>query len=267
VAVWTYPDIDPVLARFGPFVVRWYGLAYVAAFVAAYVVLHILDRRWELGIGVDDELSIVLAAIIGVVAGGRLGYVLFYGLRDYLSDPLSVFAIWDGGMSFHGGLAGILLAGVWMTRKGRLPVSFLRLCDVGAVGAPAGFLFGRLANFVNGELWGRVSAAPWAMVFPGGGPLARHPSQLYEALLEGAVLWTVVLLLARRKRPEGEMLGWLLTLYGVFRILVETVREPDPQLGFLFGGVTMGQLLSVPMVAVGLWLLVRVRREGEKDAV
>lgn len=262
-AVWTYPIIDPVALRIGPLAVRWYGLAYLACFLFAWWVLGHFSRRWKLGLSADDQSLVVLAAVLGVILGGRLGYVLFYGAGAYWRDPIRILQLWDGGMSFHGGLAGILLAGAVVSR--RLKVPFLTVCDIGAVAAPLGFGLGRVANFINGELWGRVSDVPWAMVFPTGGPLPRHPSQLYEALLEGAVLFTVMLVLSRHERPRGELMGWLLTLYAVFRIAVEFVREPDVQIGFLFGGVTMGQLLSVPVLIAGVWLLVWVRRrEAQK---
>lgn len=257
-AFWTYPAIDPVALRLGPLAVRWYGLAYLACFLFAWWLLRRFNARWRLGVDADGEAVIMTSAVLGVVLGGRLGYVLFYGAGAYWADPVRILQIWDGGMSFHGGLAGIMLAGVFVSRALRVP--FLRLCDIGAVAAPLGFGLGRLANFVNDELWGRVSTAPWAMVFPTGGPLPRHPSQLYEALLEGAVLLTVMLMLSRRTRPPGELVGWLLTLYGAFRVFAELFREPDVQLGFLFGGVTMGQLLSVPMIAAGVWLVIRARR-------
>ncbi len=257
-AVWAYPKIDPVAIRLGPLAVRWYGLAYMVTFLFAWWLLTRANARRGLGLSADDEAFVMVAAIIGTIAGGRLGYVLFYGAGQYWTDPLRIFAIWDGGMSFHGGLIGIMLAGVLVSLRSK--VSFLRLCDIGAVAAPLGFGLGRLANFVNGELWGRVSNAPWAMVFPGAGPLPRHPSQLYEAALEGAVLLVVMLLLDRRERPPGELLGWVLTLYGVFRIFVEFFREPDVQIGFLVGHATMGQLLSIPMVIVGVILIWRVRR-------
>ncbi len=260
VAFWTYPAIDPVAIRLGPLAVRWYGLAYLACFLFAWWLLTRFNTRWKLGIDADGEAFTMLWAVLGVVLGGRLGYVLFYGAGAYWADPVRILQIWDGGMSFHGGLAGIMLAGVFVAR--RLGVPFLRLCDIGAVAAPLGFGLGRLANFVNGELWGRVTTVPWAMVFPTGGPLPRHPSQLYEALLEGVVLLAVMLALSRRTRPPGELVGWLLTLYGAFRIFAELFREPDVQLGFLLGGATMGQLLSVPMIAAGIWLVVRARRGG-----
>ncbi len=227
------------------------------------LLLRSLAGRWKLGLTDDDVLNIMLAAVIGVMVGGRLGYVLLYGSSYYLEQPARIIALWDGGMSFHGGLAGILIAGLVVARTMGIP--WLTVCDLGVVGAPIGIGLGRLANFVNGELWGRVTTAPWGMVFPTGGPLPRHPSQLYEALLEGLVLFVVVLWLAWRlpPRPRGELLGWLLTLYGISRMLIESVREPDVQLGFLAGGwLTMGMLLSAPMVVGGLWLVVEARRRG-----
>jgi phosphatidylglycerol:prolipoprotein diacylglycerol transferase len=253
-----FPDLDPIAFSIGPLAVRWYGLAYVAGFLAAWWVLKVLDERWEIGLGPEKRMVAVLAAVVGVVAGGRLGYVLFYGAGEYFAQPLKIFALWDGGMSFHGGLVGILLAGVWFSRRYKVP--FLTLCDVGAVGAPIGLFLGRLANFVNGELWGRTTTVPWAIVFPGAGPDPRHPSQLYEAGLEGLVLFAVMLLLAKTRRAPGFLVGWMLTLYGAFRIFVEFFREPDVQIGFLPGGVTMGQLLSVPMIVVGVFLIVRALR-------
>jgi len=250
-----YPVLDPVAFRLGPLSVRWYGLAYVAGFIAAGLILRRLNRRWNVGLGSEQIVDAVLAAVIGLIVGARLGYVIFYGGAEYFREPLKVFATWDGGMSFHGGLAGILIAG-WVVSR-RLNVPFLRLCDLGAVGAPVGLMLGRLTNFVNGELWGRTTSVPWGMVFPSGGPNARHPSQLYEAFLEGFVLLVVMLVLSRRKRADGFMLGTLLTLYAVFRILVEFVREPDLQLGFIAGPITMGQILSVPVLVAGVWLLWR----------
>jgi len=256
VAYLTYPDIDPVLFRLGPLSVHWYGLAYVAAFVIAGLMLKRLNERWKAGLSVDDMIEVILAATIGVIVGGRLGYVLFYGAGKYVENPAQIIAVWDGGMSFHGGLAGILIAGLVMEPRLKLPR--LTLYDIGAVGAPIGFGLGRLANFVNGELWGRTTDVPWAMVFPGAGPLPRHPSQLYEAFLEGILLWGILLFLARKRRPPGMLFGVMMTLYGIFRFTVEFFREPDAQLGFIVSWLTMGQLLSLPVIAVGAYFLWRV---------
>jgi phosphatidylglycerol---prolipoprotein diacylglyceryl transferase len=191
VAALTFPQIDPIIFAVGPFAVRWYGLAYVAGFIVAIVIVARLNRRWEVGLSEDDLFSMFLYGSLGLVIGARVGYMLFYALPQLLSDPLSLFRTTEGGMSFHGGLAGIIIAGYLLSR--RIGVPLLRLADLVAVGAPAGIFFGRLANFINGELWGRVTEAPWGMVFPGAGPLPRHPSQLYEAALEGVVLLIVML--------------------------------------------------------------------------
>ena len=255
-----FPNIDPVALRIGPIAVHWYGLAYLSGFVGAVLLLRWLAERWGLGLTDDDLLTILLGAILGVIVGGRLGYVLFYGAGYYLARPAEILAIWDGGMSFHGGLVGILVAGIVVARSLRMP--WLTLCDLGAVGAPIGFLLGRIANFINAELWGRVSDVPWAVVFPGAGPLARHPSQLYEAALEGVVLFVVLLVLALKlpPRPRGELLGWMLAGYGLFRVVAEFFRQPDAQIGFLPAGTTMGQLLSLPMLLGGLGLVLWARR-------
>lgn len=252
--------LDPVVFTLGPLSVRWYGLAYVAGFIVAGLILRSLNRRWDVGLSDDDVLDLVLVGVIGLVLGARIGYVLFYGAGGYWSDPASILAFWDGGMSFHGGLVGILLAGwLFARRKG---ISVLRLYDL-AVGAPLGIFFGRLANFVNGELWGRPTDLPWGVVFPDApGSAPRHPSQLYEAALEGLVLFAILWLLSRKKRGDGFMIGTLLGLYGVFRIVVEFFREPDIQLGYVIGPFTMGQLLTLPMVFIGGWLVVRaIRRD------
>lgn len=255
-AALVYPNINPIAFSLGPVHVRWYGLAYLTAFVISFVLLRWAVRRWKLDITDDDLLTVVLAAVIGVVVGARLGYVLFYTGGSFLRHPAEIFAIWDGGMSFHGGLAGVLVAGLVVARLLRIP--WLTLCDLGALCAPVGLFLGRIANFVNDELWGRVTTLPWGVVFPGAGPLPRHPSQIYEAILEGIVIFLVMLWLATRKPapPQGVMLGWLLTLYGVFRIFVEFFRQPDIQIGFLPGGETMGQLLSIPVVLLGIGILV-----------
>lgn len=260
-----YPNIDPVILSVGPVAIRWYGLAYVAGFIAAGFLLRSLARRWKINLTDDDVVDIILVSVVGLIVGARLGYVIAYGVGAYWDDPLSIFALWDGGMSFHGGLVGIMLAGAWIAhRKG---ITALRLFDLGAVGAPIGLFLGRIANFINGELWGRETTAPWGIVFPNA-PTAipRHPSQLYEALLEGLVLFIVLFVLSRKKREDGFIIGWFLALYAVFRIAVEFFREPDTQLGFILGPVTMGQLLSAPMVLIGAWFVWRALRTGKRKA-
>ncbi len=259
---WTLSVPDPVAFALGPVQIRWYGLAYLAGFGVAWFVLRRLNGRWALGLDADDILEIMLGGVLGVLVGSRVGWVLVYGGADYLRRPLDVLRVWEGGMSFHGGLVGILLAGMVVSRRLGLP--FTRLADAGAVGAPVGLFFGRVANFVNGELWGRTSDVPWAVVFPAAGPNPRHPSQLYEALTEGLLLFVIMLLLSRRLRPDGEMLGWFLVLYGVARSSMEFFREPDRALGFVLGPLTTGQLLSLPMIAAGAWVIWRARRRTSK---
>ncbi|NTW29563.1 MAG: prolipoprotein diacylglyceryl transferase [Coriobacteriia bacterium] len=262
IAAIAFPAVDPVALRLGAFTVRWYGIAYLIGFIGAYCVMRWLVRRWGIRLSDDDLLSVVLAAIVGVILGGRLGYVAFYGEGYYWQHPGQILSTWDGGMSFHGGLIGILLAGLIAARAMGIP--WLTLGDLGAVGAPIGLFFGRIANFINDELWGRATTAPWGVVFPGAGTLPRHPSQIYEALLEGVVLFVVLLWMATRSShpPRGVIVGWFLTLYGVFRIFVEFFRQPDVQIGFLSGGFTMGQLLSVPVVAVGIAVVIWSHRRG-----
>jgi phosphatidylglycerol:prolipoprotein diacylglycerol transferase len=255
-----FPAIDPVLVEIGPFAIRWYALAYIAGIVLGWWGarrLAALPPAVATRAQVDD---FVTWATLGIILGGRLGYVLFYRPLHYLHNPLEIPAVWQGGMSFHGGALGVILA-AWLfcRRRGLDPVAF---ADRVAPVVPVGLLLGRLANFINGELWGRVTEVPWGMVFPGAGPLPRHPSQLYQAFLEGAVLLALLLWLASRpalRARRGFLSGAFLAGYGVARIIGEMFRQPDAHLGFLPGGVTMGQVLSVPMVAAGLWLMLRAR--------
>ncbi|HSA82354.1 MAG TPA: prolipoprotein diacylglyceryl transferase [Geminicoccaceae bacterium] len=253
-----FPAIDPVLIQIGPFAIRWYALAYIFGLVIGWQYLRRLVRRsgWRLTpLQIDDLL---LYVTLGVVLGGRLGYILFYRPDFYLTDPLEILKVWQGGMSFHGGLLGVVAASILFARRRRLAI--LEVGDAIACAAPIGLLLGRLANFINGELWGRPSDAPWAMVFPGGGPQSRHPSQLYEAGLEGLLLLLVMIWLALRPRApgsEGRLTGAFLIGYGIARSIAELFREPDAHLGFLLGGLTMGQLLSLPMVVIGIWLVAR----------
>lgn len=253
-----YQNLDPIAFSLGPLVVRWYGLAYVLGFALAAFVIYRFAKRWRLGMTEDDLLTLMVCAIIGVVLGARAGYVLFYGDGYYFAHPLEIFAFNQGGMSFHGGLAGLLAGGAVAARLTEIP--FLTLADLGAIAAPLGLFFGRCANFVNGELWGAPTDWPIGVVFGGAaGMMPRHPSQLYEAVLEGLVIFCVLFALSRKMppRPRGTFVGAFLLLYGVFRFLIEFVREPDAQLGYLWGGwLTMGQVLSAPLVIAGVAMLV-----------
>ena len=260
------PDIDPVAIHLGPLAIHWYGLMYVVGFGLGWWLGVYRARRpgsgWR-----PEELSDVLFYIaLGVILGGRLGYVLFYNLAHYLSHPLEVFYIWTGGMSFHGGLIGVAVALLLYARKtGR---AWFAVTDFLAPLAPAGLGPGRIGNFINQELWGRVTDLPWGMVFRTSGPEPRHPTQLYEAALEGVALFVILWLYSRRPRPVGAVSAMFLIFYGLFRFAVELVREPDAQLGYLaFGWVTMGQVLSLPMILFGAGLLGwAYRRRGDAAA-
>lgn len=262
----THPFIDPVAFELGPLAVRWYGLMYVLALVVGWALLA---RRAGRGPHADwsseQVADVVFYVALGAVVGGRLGYILFYDFSAYLAEPLAVFRVWQGGMSFHGGLIGAILAVVWLAR--RLGRPWLALTDFVAPAIALGLGFGRLGNFINGELWGAPTGLPWGMVFPQAGELARHPTQLYEALLEGLVLFAVLWWFSSRARPLGAVSGLFLLLYGLFRSLVELLREPDAHLGYLaFGWLTMGQVLCVPMLLGGVWLLARAGRRRGEDA-
>ncbi len=248
-----YPEIDPVLLSLGPIKIRWYGLMYLAGFAVAYLLLKRQIREGSLRMTPDQLGGLITALILGVILGGRLGYVLFYDFSSYLASPARIFAIWQGGMSFHGGLLGTLIAGAIFCRREGLP--FLAVTDRACVVAPVGLGLGRIANFINNELVGRVSDVPWAMVFPGYGPFARHPSQLYQAFLEGLVLFTIMWTVRNRLTLPGQLIGLFLTLYACFRMVAELFRQPDVQIGFLPGGTTMGQWLSAVMLVAGVWLL------------
>ncbi|GMQ47544.1 prolipoprotein diacylglyceryl transferase [Vibrio sp. 10N] len=244
-----FPNIDPVLFELGPLSVRWYGLMYLIGFAFA---LWLANRRADKsGSGWTREQvsDLLFAGFLGVVIGGRVGYVLFYGFEELLQDPLYLFKVWTGGMSFHGGLLGVITAMFWYARKnGR---TFFNVADFIAPLVPFGLGMGRLGNFMNSELWGRVTDVPWAIIFPNGGPLPRHPSQLYEFALEGVVLFLILNWFIRKPRPEGSVSGLFLLGYGTFRFMVEYVREPDAHLGLFGGFISMGQILSLPMVIIG----------------
>lgn len=253
-----YHSLDPVIFTLGPISFRWYGLAYVLGFLFAALVLLRLSKRWKVKISEDSLLTIMLCVMVGVILGARLGYCLFYGDGYYLEHPTEILAFSQGGMSFHGGLIGAFLAGIVAAKYTKIP--YLTLADLAVVAAPIGLFFGRLANFINGELWGSPTDLPWGVVFDGlAGTMPRHPSQLYEALLEGVVIFIVLYALSRKNPPlhRGSYMGLFLIMYGVFRFCIEFVREPDVQLGYLYGDwFTMGQLLSVPLIIVGIAVLV-----------
>lgn len=254
----TYPHIDPVIFRIGPLAVRWYGMMYLLGFLAAYFVIRRLARYRGLPLSAEGLSDLLFYCVIGVILGGRLGYTLFYNLPYYSRHPAHILAVWEGGMSFHGGLLGVIVAALVFCLRRKLPV--LLTGDILVTAATIGLGLGRLGNFINGELWGRVTDVPWGMVFPGAGPLPRHPSQLYEAFLEGPVLFLILWLLHRRKATAGVPFFTFFLCYGIFRFSVEFFRQPDPQLGFLWLGATMGQLLSLPMILIGAFgLFFRLR--------
>ncbi|MBU2753282.1 prolipoprotein diacylglyceryl transferase [Acidithiobacillus sp. CV18-2] len=245
-----YPNINPMGFQLGPITIHWYGLLEIISFVIATLWLIRRGRRshtpWKKSEVVDLEFFVAIGAILG----GRVGYVLWYNLPYYVQHPLHMLYIWDGGMSFHGGLLGVVLA-CWLFAKGKPEHDFLPTLDFIAPAVPIGLGLGRIANFINDQLFGRVSHLPWAMVFPAGGPQPRQPSQIYEFLLEGVLLFLILAIYSRRPRPIGAVGGLFVFGYGVFRFLVEFVRQPDIQLGFVLGPLTMGQVLSIPMIILG----------------
>ena len=248
------PNIDPVAISLGPIKIHWYGLMYVVGFLALWFFASRRAKQPDSGWTAEQVGDFVFYGALGVILGGRLGYMLFYNLPHYLAHPLDVFKVWQGGMSFHGGLIGVLLAMLYFARK--TGKTFFTVADFFAPWVPIGLGLGRLGNFINHELWGRTTDGPWGMVFREAGPLPRHPSQLYQAALEGLALFVILWLFARKPRPAASVSGLFLICYGLFRILVEFVREPDPQLGYLaFGWLTMGQVLSVPMILGGIGLM------------
>ena len=262
IPVLLFPEFDPVLVHLGPLAIRWYALAYIGSLVLGWRIMRRLVR-WTPAVATELQTDDFLTwATLGVVLGGRLGYVLFYQPGRFLAEPLSIFAVWAGGMSFHGGALGVVVALVLYCRKERIPL--LGFADRIAVVTPIGLGLGRIANFINGELWGRLAPPelPWAMVFPRAGPEPRHPSQIYQALMEGALLLLVLSLLARREAVRerfGVLTGVFLVGYAIARSIGELFRQPDAFLGYLFEGATMGQLLSIPMAVAGLWLIARAR--------
>ncbi|MGC1453571.1 MAG: prolipoprotein diacylglyceryl transferase [Nitrospirota bacterium] len=248
-----FPKIEPVMIKIGPLSVRWYGVMYLLGFAASYILVKYQIKKKKLAINTDDIDSLYSFLIAGLILGARLGYVLFYNFSEYLKNPAEIFAVWHGGMSFHGGLIGAVVAGVIFSVKKKYDVWVL--ADLVMVTAPIGLGLGRLGNFINGELYGRVTDVPWGMVFPAGGPLPRHPSQLYEFLLEGVTLFALLWFVKDKNYKAGTITSLFLILYGVFRVIAEFFREPDPQIGFILGAFTMGQMLSAVMISVGVGIL------------
>ena len=263
-----FPTIDPVALSIGPFAIRWYALAYLAGFLIGWrycLKLARFDKSQRPDSNdIDDVLTWI---IVGVILGGRIGYVLFYNFDYYLSEPMEALKIWQGGMSFHGGAIGVIVAMILFARVRN--ISFLRLADIVCAAVPIGLFFGRIANFINGELYGRAGDVPWAMVFPRGGDVPRHPSQLYEAGLEGLVLFLILAVLIRNetvRNMPGVVSAAFLLGYGIFRAFIEFFREPDVQIGLYFDVISQGQLLCLPMIAVGggyiLWSVMKRRHNA-----
>ena len=258
--------IDPVAFEIGPFAIRWYALSYLAGILLGWRYMLVLaGRRANERPHKDDIDDFISWAIIGIILGGRLGYVLFYNFDYYMMHPQDILKVWHGGMSFHGGMTGVLIAMYLFALRVNVP--FLKLADFVTAAAPIGLFFGRIANFINGELYGRVTDVSWGVVFPRGGDAPRHPSQLYEAGLEGALLFAVLYICMRTKLREahGFCAGVFMAGYGAARIVVELFRQPDAQVGFVFAHVSMGQVLSLPMVLIGLSVCVYAWRKGGKN--
>lgn len=252
-----YPNIDPVIIKIWKFEIRWYGVMYLLGFIAAFFVIGHLAKKKEIKLTGDDLWDYVFYLMLAVIIGGRLGYCLFYwpgGPGEFFSNPLLLFAVWQGGMSFHGGFIGVILAGIYCSWKKDIP--FYDVADLTAAAAPIGIGLGRIGNFINGELWGRATDVPWCMVFPTDTELlCRHPSQLYESFLEGLVLFIILYIMNVRGVRRGIATWSFIALYGLFRFFVEFFRQPDPHLGFIIGPFSMGQLLTIPMMLIGIFMI------------
>ncbi|MCS7214883.1 MAG: prolipoprotein diacylglyceryl transferase [Thermodesulfovibrio sp.] len=247
-----YPEINPEIVKIGPIAIRWYGLMYFIGFLCSFLIVKREINRRGLRVDKDFLENLYFYLILGLLIGARLGYVLFYNFSYYMQNPLEIFAIWHGGMSFHGGLLGVIISAKIFTKFKKF--DFFTLTDMLVLSAPIGLGLGRIGNFINGELYGRVTDVPWAMIFPGGGNVPRHPSQLYEAVLEGVLLFFILWFLKDKFSRSGIISSLFLILYGIFRFFVEFFREPDPQIGYILGIFTMGQILCSIMIVGGLCL-------------
>lgn len=257
-----YPNIDPVAFHVFSWPVHWYGLMYLVGFLGAWIVLSLRIKKSDRGFDSEQLSDLVFYSALGAIIGGRLGYVFFYDFAQFAADPWLILQTWKGGMSFHGGLLGVLIGVWWCARK--MHKSFLQITDFIAPAVPIGLGAGRIGNFINSELWGKVTESSFGMVFPNGGPLPRHPSQLYEFALEGVLLFIILWIYSAKPRPIGAVSGLFAIGYGVFRFIVEFYRVPDVQIGYLaFGWLTEGQLLSVPLILIGVYLMLRAYTSKE----
>lgn len=251
----TYPEIDPVALRIGPLSIHWYGLMYLVGFISCWGMLVLRVRHTPRGFTTEQVSDLLFYTALGIIIGGRVGYMLFYAWPELIKNPLLLFQVWKGGMSFHGGLIGVILSlWIYAVKTGR---NLVDITDFIAPAVPLGLAAGRIGNFINGELWGRVTGVPWGMIFPNAGDIPRHPSQLYEFFFEGVVMFTVLWIFSAKPRPRWAVSGLFLLLYGVFRFSIEFFREPDVQMGYrAFGWMTEGQLLSLPMVVLGTGMMI-----------
>lgn len=257
-----YPKFDPIALQLGPLKVHWYGLMYLLGFLLGWILARRRAARPNSGWSKQQVDDLIFYAVIGIILGGRLGYMLFYDFQAVLANPLNILKVWDGGMSFHGGLIGTILS-MWLFAKTR-GKTFFTVSDFTAPLVPIGLGLGRLGNFINGELWGRVTTVPWGMVFPGAGPLPRHPSQLYELFCEGIILFIILWWFSAKPRARGAVSGLFLLCYGSMRFMLEFLRQPDSQLSFVaFGWMTRGQELCLPMIIFGAYILyLAYRKKG-----